>query len=262
MNTIIFTGKHPEILNTKWHTHEAWELVYCTSGQGFIRFREGQNISYHMGELVAIPPNTMHINSGDERFTGVHLNMHNPIFPDRDPFKVQDESSLLLQAITAARINYMSDKRKREMVLTALGDLIAGYMVVFRSNSRFTEPVEKIRQEIFSNHTNPEFSLDAYIRAMPFHYDYLRKLFKKETGLSPLTYLTSLRMKNAERLLSARWSSGRTIAEIARMCGYENALYFSRVFRKHYGCAPSQFINRHRQLHSADPGQTEISEGE
>lgn len=262
MNTIIFVGAHPTSSDVKWHTHETWELVYCTSGQGTFRFRDGRDISYQKGELVAVPPNTVHSNSAEEGFANIHLNMLDPAFPCRDSFKVQDENELLLQAMVAARINYLSDKRKRETVLAALGDLIAGYMVVFQTNTRFTEPVEQIRQEILSNHTNPEFALDVYIRTMPFHYDYLRKIFKKETGLSPLAYLTSLRMKNAERLLSAKWSNGRTVAEIARMCGYDNALYFSRVFKKHYGYAPSQFVNRQRQVLAPDHGRAAIGEQE
>ena len=262
MNTIIFVGEHSKTFDVKCHTHETWELVYCTSGQGTFRFQDGQSISYHMGELVAIPPNMVHANSSEDGFSNIHLNILDPTFPYRDPFKVQDENGLLQQALQAARIIYFSGKLKRELVLTALGDLIASYLLVFRTNTEFTEPVEQIREEILSNHTNPEFNLGEYIRTMPFHYDYLRKIFKKEIGMSPLEYLTSLRMKHAERLLSTGWSSGRAIAEVAQMCGYENALYFSRVFKKHYGCAPSQFVSRHRQIHTTDPGRTENSEQE
>ena len=32
-----------------------------------------------------------------------------------------------------------------------------------------------------------------------------------------------------------------TTGEIAKLCGYEDALYFSRVFKKHFGCAPTAF---------------------
>jgi AraC-like DNA-binding protein len=37
------------------------------------------------------------------------------------------------------------------------------------------------------------------------------------------------------------WSSDNSVAEIGELCGYEDALYFSRVFKKHFGCAPSTF---------------------
>ncbi len=260
MNTIVFVGEHPKTFDVRWHTHETWELIYCTSGQGSFRFQDGRIIPYHAGELVVIPPREVHANSSEEGFTNIHLNISEPSFPYRSAFKIQDESGSLHKAFVEARMYYTSDKSKRELVLASLGELITSYLVVFRSNSEFTESVEMIRNSILQNYTNPEYALDEYIRSLPFHYDYLRKIFKKELGMSPLEYMTSLRMKNAERLLSTMWTSGYAIAEIAQMCGFDNALYFSRVFKKYFGCSPSQFVKTQREIYSVDPGRKEITE--
>ena len=132
------------------------------------------------------------------------------------------------------------------MVLTALGELIISYLIVYRSNSEFSDPVEQIRNMIIRNYAEPSFALDEAIRGMPFHYDYLRKLFRKEVGVTPLEYLTSLRMKKAEIMLGAMWTKDYSVAEIALMCGYEDALYFSRVFKKHFGCAPTSYTKKYR----------------
>ena len=94
---------------------------------------------------------------------------------------------------------------------------------------------------IIANYADVDFALDEAIRKMPFHYDYLRKLFKKEMGLTPLEYMTQLRMKKAEMMLTAMWRGDYTIAEIGELCGFEDSLYFSRVFKKHFGCSPSAF---------------------
>jgi AraC-like DNA-binding protein len=260
MNTIVFVGEHPKTFDVRWHTHETWELIYCTSGQGSFRFQDGRIIPYHAGELVVIPPQEVHANSSEEGFTNIHLNISEPSFPYRSAFKIQDESGSLHKAFVEARLYYTSDKAKRELVLASLGELITSYLVVFRSNSEFTESVEMIRNSILQNYTNPEYALDEYIRSLPFHYDYLRKIFKKELGMSPLEYMTSLRMKNAERLLSTMWTSGYAIAEIAQMCGFDNALYFSRVFKKYFGCSPSQFVKTQREIYSVDPGRKELDE--
>jgi len=80
--------------------------------------------------------------------------------------------------------------------------------------------------------------------------------------MSPLEYMTNLRMKSAETLLSAMWTHEYTISEIAQMCGFEDALYFSRVFKKYYGCAPSSFSKRNQEIHKTDPGRTEVEDGE
>lgn len=260
MNTIVFVGEHPKTFDVRWHTHETWELIYCTSGQGSFRFQDGRIIPYHAGEMVVIPPQEVHANSSEEGFTNIHLNISEPSFPYRSAFKIQDESGSLHKAFVEARMYYTSDKSKRELVLASLGELITSYLVVFRSNSEFTESVEMIRNSILQNYTNPEYALDEYIKSLPFHYDYLRKIFKKELGMSPLEYMTSLRMKNAERLLSTMWTNGYAIAEIAQMCGFDNALYFSRVFKKYFGCSPSQFVKTQREIYSVDPGRKEITE--
>lgn len=252
MNSIVFVGEHPKSFDVRWHTHEAWELVYCTSGQGTFQFQDGQEIFYQAGEVVVIPPNMVHANS-DEVFLNVYLNIMDPSFAYHNPFKLMDEEDSLYKAIMEAKRYYTSGKSKGELVLASLGELIVSYVIVFHSKSDHSESVEQIRNDILQNFTNTNYALDEFIHSLPFHYDYLRKIFKKEIGMSPLEYLTSLRMKNAERLLSTVWTSGCAVSEIAQMCGYENALYFSRVFKKYYGCSPTQYIKNQRENLPVDP---------
>ena len=133
-------------------------------------------------------------------------------------------------------------------MLAALGELITSYLIVFRSNNEFSAPVEHIRNLIINNYAECNFALDEQIRTMPFHYDYLRKLFKKEMGVTPLEYLTQMRMKKAEMMLTAMWGSDYSIAEIGQLCGYEDALYFSRVFKKHFGSSPSEFAKTRSRM--------------
>lgn len=263
MNTILFVGEHPKTYDVRWHTHAHWELVYCTSGHGSFNFENGTIMNYQAGDAVIIPPKEHHTNTSTEGFTNIHLTMSDPSFPYRTAFRVTDDTDgSLKMAFSQAKHYYMTQMKKRELVLAALGDLIASYIIVFRSNTEFSEPVERIRSAIIRNYSRSDFALDEVIREMPFHYDYLRKLFKKEVGVSPLEYMTGLRMKSAETLLTAMWTNEYTISEIAQMCGFEDALYFSRVFKKYYGCAPSSFAKRRQEIHHTDPGRTEMESAE
>lgn len=259
MNSILFVGEHPKTYDVRWHTHEHWELVYCTSGQGSFRFSNGTVMNYQAGEVVIIPPREVHANSSREGFTNIHMTMAEPSFISKSPFRIADDDVQSLKAaFFQAKFYYMSDIKMRELVLSALGDLITSYIVVFQSNVEYSEPVERLRASIARNFSCHDYALDEAIRSMPFNYDYLRKLFKKEVGMSPLEYMTNLRMKSAERLLTAMWTNDYTITEISQMCGYEDALYFSRVFKKYYGCSPTSFAKKHDEALSSDPGRIEV----
>ena len=242
MNTILFVGEHTRTFDVQWHSHDHWELVYCTGGDGAFKFENGSTIEYKEGDVVVIPPKERHANFSHDGFTNLHMRMADPSFPYRSAFRVADDSDGHLKiAFSEAKIYFLADMRMRELVLAALGELITSYLIVYRSNNEFSRPVEKIRGMIINNYADCSFELDEAIRAMPFHYDYLRKLFKKEMGLTPLEYMTQMRMKKAEMMLTAMWGSDYSVAEIGQLCGFEDSLYFSRVFKKHFGCAPSMF---------------------
>ena len=68
--------------------------------------------------------------------------------------------------------------------------------------------------------------------------DYLRHLFKEETGKGINEYLTELRMEKAKGLLLEKKYK---LYEIAEMVGYQSGTYFSSAFRKITGIKPQQY---------------------
>lgn len=229
--------------NVQWHSHDNWELVYCLSGKGCFQFEDGTSLEYRAGEAVAIPPYVRHANYSEEGFANIFLTMSEPTFPYHNAFRVCDDSEQHLSvAFSQAKYYFFTDIKRKELLLASLGDLIASYLIVYCSNNDYSEPVETIRTRIMSCYTDPNYDLEQDIRKMPFHYDYLRKLFKKEVGITPLQYMTNMRMKKAESMLAAMWTNEYSVAEIADMCGFGDALYFSRVFKKYFECSPSQYV--------------------
>ncbi|MDF2486204.1 MAG: yesS 2 [Herbinix sp.] len=67
--------------------------------------------------------------------------------------------------------------------------------------------------------------------------------FKQYTGYSPKQYITNLRLQNAKELLR---NHSLSISEISSLVGYENQLYFSRIFHRYTGMSPSEYRERER----------------
>lgn len=74
-----------------------------------------------------------------------------------------------------------------------------------------------------------------------YHRTHLSKIFKKETGLSPMNYLLKIRMERASHLLL---NDPLTIQQIASSVGYSDPLYFSKQFKKWFGLSPTQYRDR------------------
>ncbi len=66
---------------------------------------------------------------------------------------------------------------------------------------------------------------------------YISKMFKEETGESPINHLIRVRIRTARGLLETTTLSVRAIADSV---GYTDAYYFSKLFKKYYGMSPTQ----------------------
>lgn len=93
---------------------------------------------------------------------------------------------------------------------------------------------EYIRQNLHKRLTLGELAERCGMEETRFSY-----LFSRIYHIRPIDYLIRLRLKRASELLSR----GMSVAEAAEQVGYQDALYFSRLFKKHYGFAPSRLKN-------------------
>lgn len=245
MNDIAYVGKHLRTYNVSKHSHDNWELVYCTDGSGRFVFDDGTVLPYKKGDTVIIPPNVRHENFSDEGFLNIHINIVGGTLPFSAPSIISDDTEgHILSAFETAFYFFHSQINKRHLILSAYGNLIANYLIAFRSNKPLSKLVEEIKSDIIKNFSDPEYNLEEFMCTFPFSYDYLRKLFKSEMGVTPHSYLIEMRMQTAEQLLIDMEHNEYNISMIAQMCGYVEPLYFSRVFKKHFGCPPSMYLSK------------------
>ena len=241
MNDIIYVGKHLLTFSVTRHAHDSWELIYCTGGEGTMVFDEYQ-LPYEQDDIIVIPPNTPHVNESREGFTNIHINMLDPTLSAKSPLLVRaDSSGFLLNAFSAAFFYYSEPAQSTAALLSAYGDLICCHLMASQSAPARSKVVEQIESAIIRNYPDCDFELDEFLRSFPFSDDYLRKLFKRETGVTPHRFLSDKRLEIAASCLSSTHTDAQNVTEVAHLCGFREPLYFSRMFKKKYGVAPSNY---------------------
>lgn len=94
----------------------------------------------------------------------------------------------------------------------------------------------------YLNHSyEQEFSKSQLEHTLDRKYEYLCQVFKNYARTTIVQYIHQLRIQRAKYLLH---HSDQKIAEIARLVGFEDAFYFSRVFKRYEGIAPQQYRER------------------
>lgn len=70
-------------------------------------------------------------------------------------------------------------------------------------------------------------------------YDYLRQIFEKVYGVTPIKYVNALKLNRAKELLSSGMYS---VSEAAYHSGFSDVSHFSRFFKENVGVLPSEYI--------------------
>ena len=106
-----------------------------------------------------------------------------------------------------------------------------------RADNSLENEVE-LAMHYFRENYRSEINVEDYALSRGMSASNFYRVFKQISGSTPLQYILKLRLSNAQNLLE---NSNLSIAEIASAVGYENPLYFSRLFHKHIGVSPSEY---------------------
>ncbi|MBP1961543.1 response regulator transcription factor [Paenibacillus aceris] len=114
--------------------------------------------------------------------------------------------------------------------------------VIFEQNrNKHSQVIQKVIDIVNAELANAELSLNWVAHKMLYmNPDYLGKLFKKETGERFSNYVVTVRIKKAMELIKS--NDDVKMFELAEQLGFgDNPQYFSQVFKKIAGCAPSEY---------------------
>jgi AraC-like DNA-binding protein len=114
-------------------------------------------------------------------------------------------------------------------------ELIIGSHLIHHKDHDLLAPVMEHMRE----HPADQLSLEEASRMTGRSTSTVSRLFKKTTGRSFKQYQVWFRLDQASNLLVSK--PNRPVAEIAQAVGFDDPLYFSRVFHKHLRLSPSDY---------------------
>lgn len=126
----------------------------------------------------------------------------------------------------------------------------------FRAKNTYLENEIEAAVKYFHQHYNVAINIDEYAASRGMSTSWFIRSFKEFTGSTPMQYILSIRITTAQNLLD---TTDYTVTEISNIIGYENPLYFSRLFRKQNGISPSEF-RKNIRLEEEDKNKNESME--
>ncbi len=252
---LIYTGlleDAPNWFNIQ-HSHDFCEILYVAGGAGEA-ILEGKKFRLAPGDLVVVNPGTLHEERSDAKapLRLIFLAIRDFAVPGLPAGCLSQEK---YRVLSCGEYRYKMDIYLRELLQETssqiefyqeisqglVSALLVLVMRLIRINpedeAALSQECQKIKEYLDQNFTSP-ITLDSLSETVYISKHYLSHLFKEQTGISPIKYLTSKRMEKACELLS---ETELPVSEVSKAVGYENPLYFSQVFKRIYGISPVKY---------------------
>lgn len=252
---LIYTGlleDAPNWFNIQ-HSHDFCEILYVAGGAGEA-ILEGKKFRLAPGDLVVVNPGTLHEERSDAKapLRLIFLAIRDFAVPGLPAGCLSQEK---YRVLSCGEYQYKMDIYLRELLQETssqiefyqeisqglVSALLVLVMRLIRINpedeAALSQECQKIKEYLDQNFTSP-ITLDSLSETVYISKHYLSHLFKEQTGISPIKYLTSKRMEKACELLS---ETELPVSEVSKAVGYENPLYFSQVFKRVYGISPVKY---------------------
>ena len=95
-------------------------------------------------------------------------------------------------------------------------------------------------QLYIENHYDEDLTIDLIAREFYTNPTTLSRSFKEVSEDTPINYLINFRLEKAKSIMQSNPSV--SIKEVAKSVGYDDSLYFSKLFKKRFGESPSFFV--------------------
>ena len=112
-------------------------------------------------------------------------------------------------------------------------------LVANEKEQRLSPYIEEALNYIKDNYRE-KISVENIAAQVQLSSSHLFAVFKKQMGVSPISFLNSYRMSIAAEQLQA---TTKSINQIAAEVGIDDSIYFNKIFKKHYQMPPTEYRN-------------------
>jgi len=173
------------------------------------------------------------------RFSGLELlRVAKRLWPSIPVVMITGFSSeeLAVDALRAGASDYL----KKPIALDALTSTVAHFVVSRGTNAAAPAGHPNIRKALtfINDHFAEEITLKDAAREAGLSRCHFCRLFRRETGVTFLSYLLSFRVRRAKALLADRYLR---VTEVAYAAGFGDLSHFDRTFRRVVGRSPSEY---------------------
>lgn len=246
---------HPKLPTWRPRGRVDFQLIFIAAGKAHFHFNnDEQETIVHAGHMVLYrpkEPQKYEYYAKDQtevywvHFTGNNVtNLLRSYGLTNDKRVFHCGSSSEYQYLFRAMINelQMCQDNYSEMLEMYLRQIFIKLQRHFKSsittvNSHAAEEIDKAIS-YFSEHYNEPISIDDYAEQNHVSASWFIRNFRLYAGITPKQFILQKRIYNAEALLQ---NTQYNINEIAQIVGYDNPLYFSRIFQKAKGLSPSEY---------------------
>lgn len=234
----------------KMHYHNGFEIGVCLEGEGIFLVKN-KVYPFRKGCVTFISSSQPHIAQSPNEFPSrwKYLTIDwEKLFGQKE---IQVNRNVIWNEEMAqlVEIIYAEAERHDESSVAVITHLLNALILKFlrcEGEAELDEaPAAKvIDPKIYAsikyilNHYGERLSVKDLAAESNYSVNYFRKLFTEQTGVTPLNYITNIRLRMAAILLR---SSDRTIVDVAEACGFNSLSSFNRCFRDQYGTTPAQW---------------------
>ncbi len=224
------------------HTHNLWELVYYTSGAGQVVI-DGELYAFNAHDFVIIPPNVEHQDWSGGDYKVMFCSFFSNHIPSGHGFRLfhDNEHHLIMNVLQQIQYVYLQQASNWSHLADALHNVVLQYIHSYSPSVTKSPIIEEMEAVLIANISNANFNINDALESFYLNNAYLRNLFTKEIGMSPLQFLTYRRIELAKQLLCSSNYTNQPINYIARLCGFKDPYYFSRIFKKETGLSPKNW---------------------